>query len=148
MNVLMKQYPEAKITVLGMSNGARSASHIGAVLGRQWGVKMQGVVLMSSSLDAYRGDWIRAMEGTKERPKVPVLVVHHKRDSCLPYNEIEAEARWHDFITVDDPRQPRVNAFRRDCGGGSAHQFSGREDGVYQAVVEWIKTGKVAEMGN
>jgi hypothetical protein len=153
MDVLAMKFPEARITFLGFSNGARSASHIGAALAPKWGNRLQGVVLLSSSIEAFRAEWMRALEGTKEpgkeRAKVPVLVVQHKRDSCLPYREIEAEAKWHDFIAVDDMRQPRVNDFRRrDCGDGSAHQFGGREEWVYQAVVDWIKTGKVAEMSN
>ncbi len=153
MDVLAKQFPEARITFLGLSNGARSASHIGAALAPRWRKRLQGVVLLSSSIEAFRGEWMRTLEGTKEQgresARVPVLVVQHKRDSCLPYREIEAEAKWHDFIIVDDMRQPRVNDFRRrDCGGDSAHQFGGREEWVYQAVVDWIKTGKVAEMSN
>ncbi|MEO8103310.1 MAG: hypothetical protein ABI790_12335 [Betaproteobacteria bacterium] len=150
--VLMKQYPEARITVLGFSNGGRSAAHIGAGLGRKWGARMQGVVLMSTSPEAFRRDWIQALEASRDgqniKRKVPVLVVHHKRDSCLPYREIESDAKWHDLILVDDAKQPRVDAFRRDCGHGSAHQFSGRQDWVYQAVVDWIKTGKVTELSN
>jgi hypothetical protein len=150
MDVLMKQYPEARITLLGYSNGGRSASHIGAVMAPKWGTRLRGVALLSASIDAFYGDWLRALEASKEpgkeRTKVPVLVVHHKRDSCLPYREIEAEAKWHDFIAVDDVKQPRVSDLRRDCGEGSAHQFGGREDWVYPAVVDWIKTGKVAEM--
>ena len=148
MDVLTKKFPEARITVLGFSNGCRSASHIGAAMTRQWGPTLQGVVLMSASIDAFRGEWMRALEATKERAKVPVLVVQHKRDSCLPTREIEADAKWHDFIRVEDIKQPRPSDFRRDCGGGSAHQFSGREDWVYQAVVDWIKTGKVTELSN
>lgn len=156
LEVMAKHYPAARITVLGFSNGARSAAHFGAVMAGKmadkWRPRMQGVVLMSTSMEAYRGEWMRALEGSKDRQKVPVLVVQHKRDSCLPYNEIEAEAKWHDFISVEDVKQPRVNTSlanaRRDCGNGSAHQFSGREDWVYQAVVDWIKTGKVTELSN
>ena len=96
--------------------------------------------------EAMHGKWLLATCA------VPVLVVYHKRDSCLPYNEIEAEAKWHDLILVDDVKQPRVNASlanaRRECSYGSAHQFSGREDWTYKAVVDWIKTGKVTEFRN
>ena len=145
VNVLVKQYPEARITLLGFSNGARSASHIGAALRGQWGAKLQGVVLLSASIEAFRDDWITALDAGKDRPKVPLLVVQHKRDSCLPYREIEGAAKWHDFITVEDVKQPRVNTYRRDCGPGSAHQFAGREEKTYQAVVEWILTGRVVE---
>jgi len=147
VNVLVKQYPEARITLLGFSNGARSASHIGAALRGMkdgWGSKLQGVILMSASIDAFREDWISELDARKDRPKVPLLVVHHKRDSCLHYRDIEAAAQWHDFISVDDVRQPRVNTYRRDCDRGSAHQFAGREEKAYQAVVDWIKTGRVA----
>ena len=148
VDVLVKQYPEARITLLGFSNGARSASHIGAALrGMKDGVgaKLQGVILMSASIDAFREDWISELDARKDRPKVPLLVVHHKRDSCLRFHDIEEAAKWHHFITVDDVRQPRVNTYRRDCSRGSAHLFSGREEKVYQAVVDWIKTGRVAE---
>jgi dienelactone hydrolase len=146
VNVLVKQYPEARITLLGFSNGARSASHIGAALRGQWGNKLQGVLLMSASIDAFREDWIAALDAAKDRAKVPLLVVHHKRDSCLHYRDIEEAAKWHHFISVDDVRQPRVNTYRRDCGRGSAHSFAGWEEKVYQAVVDWIKTGRVVEM--
>lgn len=149
INVLVKQYPEARITLLGFSNGARSASHIGAALRGMkdgLGAKLQGVILMSASIDAFREDWIGELDARKDRPKVPLLVVHHRRDSCLHFRDIEEAAKWHHFITVDDVRQPRVNTYRRDCGRGSAHSFSGREEKVYQAVVDWIKTGRVVEM--
>jgi predicted esterase len=144
VNVLAKQYPEARITLLGFSNGARSASHIGAALRGQWKERLQGVALLSASIDAFREDWIAALDATKDRPKVPLLVVQHKRDSCLPYRDIEEAAKWHHFISVEDRKQPRVNTYRRDCDRGSAHQFAGREEKVYQAVVDWIKTGRVA----
>lgn len=141
VEVLMKQYPAARITVLGFSNGTRSASHVGAAMSKRWGQKLQGIVLMSPSIEAFRDDWISTL---KDEAKVPVLVVHHRRDSCLWYRDIEGEAKWHTLITVDDPNQPRPTVSRRDCGAGSAHQFSGREKFVYGAVVEWIRTGKVA----
>lgn len=156
VNVLIKQYPEAKFTVLGFSNGGRSAANVGAGLSKTSKAlreKLQGVVLMSSSIDAFNDTWISALAGKKGeaegKRKVPVLVVHHKRDSCLFFHDIEDAAKWHDFIAVDDVRLPRVTSnmsnARRDCGGGSAHQYSGREEWVYQAVVDWIRTGKVAE---
>ncbi len=146
-DALLKQYPEARITLLGFSNGAKSASNVAAAMASVWGSKLRGMVLMSSFVSAFRGEWIRALEGGNERAKTPLLVLHHKRDSCLPYSEIEAAAKWHDVITVDDVNKPRVSPFRRDCDKGSAHQFAGREDWAYAALAEWIKTGKVTEPG-
>ena len=146
MDVLMTQYPAARVTVLGFSNGCRSATHIGAVLGKKWGGRLQGVALLSPSVEAFRDDWMAALEGVKEQVKVPVLVVHHKRDSCLPYENVEGHAKRYDFITVDDPKQPRPKSSPRDCSNGSAHVFGGKEDKVYQAVVDWINTGKTTDL--
>lgn len=150
VNILIKQYPEAKFTILGFSNGGRSAANVGAGLAKtDLREKLQGVVLMSSSIDAFNPQWINTLAGKNGERKVPILVVHHKRDSCLFFHDIEDEAKWHAFIAVDDVRLPRVtstmNNAKRDCGGGSGHQFAGREEWVYQAVVDWIKTGKVTE---
>jgi hypothetical protein len=47
---------------------------------------------------------------------------------------------------VDDAKQPRVNNVRRECDMGSAHQFGGKEAQVYQAVVDWIGTGKTSDL--
>jgi pimeloyl-ACP methyl ester carboxylesterase len=146
MDVLVKQYPAARITVLGISNGCRSAAHVAAAARKPLGTRLQGVVMLSCSLEAFRDDWIAAFAASSTYAKVPVLVVHHKRDSCLRLENIEAQAKWHDFITVDDAKQPRVNSVRRECGTGSAHQFGGKEAQVYQAVVDWITTGKTTDL--
>jgi hypothetical protein len=146
MDVMLKQYPAARITVLGISNGCRSASHIAAAARKPLGNRLQGVVLLSCSLGAFRDDWMGAFAASSAQTKLPVLVVHHKRDSCLRFENIEPQAKWYDFITVDDSKQPRLNGVRRECGMGSAHQFGGKERPVYQAVVDWINTGKTADL--
>jgi pimeloyl-ACP methyl ester carboxylesterase len=146
MDVLVKQYPAARITVLGISNGCRSAAHIAAAARKPLGARLQGVAMLSCSLEAFRDDWMAAFAASSTHAKVPVLVVHHKRDSCLRLENIEAQAKWHDFIAVDDTKQPRVNNVRRECGMDSAHQFGGKEAQVYQAVVDWIATGKTSDL--
>ena len=150
MDVVMKQYPAARVTMLGFSNGCRSAAHIGATARKRWGASLQGVALLSCSMEAFNDYWMEVLggsrTGTEPQPKVPVLVVHHKRDSCLLFENVEQQSKWHDFITVDDSKQPRPNIVRRDCGNGSAHQFSGKEQKVYQAVVDWINTGKTTDL--
>jgi hypothetical protein len=70
-----------------------------------------------------------------------VLVVQHRRDACLPYRNIEAQARWHTLITVDDARLPRPGT-RRECSGSAAHSCRGSEAAVMAAVAQWINTGK------
>ena len=145
MDVMLKQYPEARITVLGFSNGCRSAAHISAAARKRWGMNLKSVVMLSCSMDSFKDNWMTALEASKEQPKVPVLVVHHKRDNCLLFERVEQQAKWHDFITVDDPKQPLPNG-AADCSNASAHQFSGKEEKVYQAVVDWINTGKTTDL--
>ncbi len=133
IDALKPVYPNARFFLAGISNGARSAANAGAALSKQPG-KIAGVILLSSSPEAWREEWIGEI-------KVPILAIQHKRDSCLPYRDIEAKAKWQTFITVDDSSKPRPSGMR-DCGEGSAHGFAGKEQQVYQALAEWINTGK------
>ena len=150
MDVMMKQYPVARVTLLGFSNGCRSATNTAAAARNRWGARLQGVALLSCPLEAFRDEWMAALDGSASgataEAKLPVLVVHHKRDSCLFFEDVEQQTKWHDFITVDDSKQPRPNIGRRDCGNGSAHVFGGKEEKVYQSVVDWISTGKTADL--
>ena len=148
MDVLMKQYPAARITVLGFSNGCRSASNIGAALAAKWGARLQGLAMLSCGIEAFPEERLAALaaSATTAKAKVPVLVVHHKRDSCLAFESVEVLAKRHDFIAVDDTNQPRPNIARKECGNGSAHVFGGKEEKVYQSVVDWINTGKTTDL--
>lgn len=150
MDVLMTQYPAASITVLGFSNGCRSAAHIAAAARKRWGTSLQGVAMLSCAGSSFREDRMAALDGPRSGantlPKVPVLVVHHKRDACLRFENVEPLAKVYDFIAVEDTKQPRPNIMRPDCSNGSAHVFGGKEDKVYQAIVDWINTGKTADL--
>ena len=146
MDVMLKQYPAARITVLGFSNGCRSAANVSAAARKRWGGSLHSVVMLSCSMEAFNDRWISALDGSNGDKKVPMLVVHHTRDSCLLIENVEGQAKWHDFITVDDSKQPRPNPVTKDCGNGSAHVFGGKEDKVYQAVVDWINTGKTTDL--
>ena len=146
MDVMMQQYPAARITLLGFSNGCRSAAHIAAATRKRWGDNLQGVAMLSCSMEAFNDVWMTVLDGEKGKTKVPVLVVHHKRDNCLLFENVEGQSRWHDFITVDDTKQPRPNNAAKDCGNGSAHVYGGKEEKVYQAVIDWINTGKTTDL--
>ena len=148
MEVMISQYPAALITVIGISNGCISAAHISAAARKRWGANFHNVVLLSCSRDAFREHWLAALDGAGLQLKVPLLVVHHRRDSCLHYENVAAQAARYDFIVVDDVNQPRPSRARRDCTKGSAHVYGGKEEKVYQAVVEWIITGKSAAIKN
>lgn len=136
VDALKKLAPNAKIVIAGLSNGAVSAFNLAAnVKKSERGKDLSGVVILSGSAHAFRKDWMETLKGT------PVLVVHHRRDSCLPYRDVEPEAKWHTFVTVDDASKPRAGS-ARDCGATSAHGFHGRIEPVLEAVREWIVTGK------
>ncbi len=137
VTVVQQRFPGAKVWLLGLSNGAWSAAHAGAAFQD----KLAGVILMSSAQGAF------ATAGFANI-RIPVLVVHHRRDACLPYRNIEAQARWHTLVTVDDARLPRAGTIHRDCGGHTAHNFYGSEAAVMAAVAEWINTGTAPDYIN
>ena len=134
--VVQQRFPGAKVWLLGLSNGAWSAAHAGAALQD----KLAGVILMSVAQGAFA---TRGFAGIR----IPVLVVQHRRDACLPYRNIEAQAKWHTLITVDDARLPRPGT-RRECSGSAAHSFYGSEAAVMAAVADWINTGKAPDYIN
>ena len=136
VTVVQQRFPGAKVWLLGLSNGSWSAAHAGAALQD----KLAGVILMSVAQGAFA---TRGFAGIR----IPVLVVQHRRDACLPYSNIEAQARWHTLITVDDARLPRPGA-RRECSGSAAHSFRGSEVAVMAAVAEWINTGTAPDYIN
>jgi len=136
VTVVQQRFPGAKVWLLGLSNGSWSAAHAGAALQD----KLAGVILMSVAQGAFA---TRGFAGIR----IPMLVVQHRRDACLPYSNIEAQARWHTLITVDDARLPRPGA-RRECSGSAAHSFRGSEAAVMAAVAQWINTGKAPDYIN
>jgi pimeloyl-ACP methyl ester carboxylesterase len=141
IDTLTGKNANARVTLIGMSNGARSVTHVASALARRGAPKLAGVVLMAAAGEAFPDTAMDALKAAK----VPVLVVHHKRDSCLLYVDMEPFAKWHDFLTIDDTKHPRINGVRRECGNESAHQFAGKEDIVFTAVADWLKTGKLKE---
>ena len=136
VTAVQQRFPGARVWLLGLSNGAWSAAHAGAALQD----KLAGVILMS-------------VAQARSRPeacghRIPVLVVQHRRDACLPYRNIEAQARWHTLVTVDDARLPRPGRGDSAAAAEAAHNFYGSEAAVMAAVAEWINTGKAPEYIN
>ncbi|HKI65099.1 MAG TPA: alpha/beta hydrolase, partial [Burkholderiales bacterium] len=76
--------------------------------------------------------------------KVPVLLVHHKSDSChvTPYYAVEKIAQEHRFplVTVTGSAGARGD----DCQAFSYHGYAGRETQVAAAIMQWVKTRAVA----
>ncbi len=127
------RHPQARIALMGSSNGAYSA----AVLARQLGKEVDAVILISGNSDT----WTEA-NGLPQ----PVLGVHHRRDACLQFRDSYPKAHFHPLIVVDDPGFPPVWPYTpRDCGLESAHTLHNRRAQVYAAIADWLLTGKVRE---
>jgi dienelactone hydrolase len=140
-----KRYPQARITLVGMSNGGRSVTAVANAIVRRGAPKLHSVVVMASMPEAINADVMQAILAAR----LPVMVMHHKRDSCLPYRFMESAVKQFEksvvWLGTDDSRAPTVSPFNRDCAPGSAHVFGGREEWAYGAIAEWVKTGGIAE---
>lgn len=129
VDFMHKRHPQARLVLMGSSNGAFSAAFIANRL-----PAVDAVVLINGSADAWA-----------EVPhlKRPVLGVHHRRDACLPFRDSYPKARFFPLITVDSEAFPSVHAgTRRDCSRDSAHGLQGQRSQVYRAIGNWLLTGE------
>jgi hypothetical protein len=140
-----KAFPQARLTLVGMSNGGRSVTHVASALVARGtpNLKLSAVVVMSSMPEAINAAVMKPIV----EAKVPVLVMHHKRDSCLPYRFMAQAASSASppltFVATDDPNAPTVSPLNRQCGPGSPHVFGGREEWAFGGAAAWAKTGKL-----
>jgi len=139
IDTIAQRFPKARITLIGLSAGGYSVTRVAAAVVKRGAPKLHGVVVMSTAPEALSDETMKPIRDAK----VPVLVLHHKRDSCLALRDIEPLAKKYDFVMIDDARQPRVSASNRDCNPGSAHVFAGKERIVYSTIVDWVRTGRV-----
>jgi len=123
---LRARYAGARLVSVGYSNGAVSA----LVAGRQPGV---GGVVLISGIFRLRADV--ASFGVA----VPILVVHHEADRCVPPEFDEGFRRVLKPTMVRSIAQPYEAA---PCGPVSAHQFFGQEAVVAEVVQGWLATGR------
>jgi hypothetical protein len=136
---LAARFPGAGFYLVGTSRGTVSAAALGARLGP----KVAGVVLTSSvTAESRAGSGLSRFDfGTL---KVPVLLVHHKFDSChvTPYYAMEKIAQEYHFplVTVTGSE----GAHGDDCQAFSHHGYAGREREVAAAIMQWVKTRAVA----
>lgn len=129
VDFMHKRHPQARLVLMGSSNGAFSAAFIANRL-----PAVDAVVLVNGSADAWA-----------EVPhlKRPVLGVHHRRDACLPFRDSYPKARFFPLITVESEAFPPVHAgTRRDCSRESAHGLQGQRSQVYRAIGNWLLNGE------
>jgi pimeloyl-ACP methyl ester carboxylesterase len=136
---LSARFPGAEFYLVGTSKGTVSAAALGARLGP----KVAGVVLTSTvTQETRKGEGLARFDfGTL---KVPVLLVHHKSDSChvTPYYAMEKISKEYRFplVTVTGSE----GAHGDDCQAFAYHGYAGRENQVAAAIVQWVRTRAVA----
>lgn len=114
--------------LLGYSNGAVSA----LVAAREPGVA--GVILVS-------GVFLRYADVAAFGPEVPLLIVHHEADRCIPPDFDESFRIRLRPSMVRSTAQPYGASA---CGPASAHQFYGQEGTVTDAIQRWLATGRAS----
>ncbi|WP_426163146.1 hypothetical protein [Pseudoduganella sp. R-34] len=129
VDFMRKRHPQARLVLMGSSDGAFSAAFLANRL-----PAVDAVVLVNGSADA----WAEA-----PHLKRPVLGVHHRRDACLPFRDSYPKARFFPLIAVDSEAFPQVFAgTRRDCSRESAHGLQGQRSQVYRAIGNWLQSGE------
>jgi hypothetical protein len=128
---MQKQFPTARLFLIGTSRGTVSAAYVGAALGS----RLAGVVLTSSVFDASRGG--AGLSGFDyERIKVPLLFVHHVEDGCrvTPYYAAKALSEKYPLISVRGGKP----ATSGPCDPFAAHGYYGIESATVDAIVRWM----------
>lgn len=140
---LRRQVPGKPVCLIGTSNGSLSAASGASLLGE----KGPDCIVLTSSVSIKPQSSIVARfahvftDADLTRIKVPVLIVHHKNDSCrhTPYEPMLGFVKAFpsspkvDFITVEGGQDHSDS-----CNRGH-HQFLGVELEVTAQIAEWIK---------
>lgn len=143
---LRKEAPGKPVCLVGTSNGSLSATSGAALLGELG----PDCVVLTSSVSIKPQSSIVARfahvftDADLTKIKVPVLIVHHKNDSCkhTPYEPMPGYVKAFvnspkvDFITVEGGQDHSDS-----CSRGH-HQFLGMEREVTAQISDWIKSLK------
>ncbi len=141
---LRKQAPGKPVCLIGTSNGSLSATSGAALLGDQG----PDCIVLTSSVSARPQSSLIARfahaftDADLTKIKVPVLIVHHKSDTCkhTPYESMPGFVKAFpqspkvDFITVEGGQDHSDS-----CNRGH-HQFLGIEREVTIQITEWMKS--------
>lgn len=143
---LRKQEPGKPVCLVGTSNGSLSATSGAALLGEQG----PDCIVLTSSVSVKPQSSIIARfahvftDADLTKIKVPVLIVHHKNDTCkhTPYEPMLGYVKAFDnspkvdFIAVEGGQDHSDS-----CNRGH-HQFLGVEREVTAQIASWIKSLK------
>ena len=141
---LRKETPGKPVCLVGTSNGSLSATSGAALLGE----KGPDCIVLTSSVSVKTQSSIVARflhvftDADLSKIRVPVLIVHHKNDSCkhtpyepmLAYLKVFENSPKIDFITIEGGQDHSDS-----CNRGH-HQFLGIEREVTARISDWIKS--------
>jgi dienelactone hydrolase len=127
----------APVWLVGTSRGTVSAAQLGALPG------VDGIVLSSSVTEPARRNPASALDAALEAIRVPVLLVHHREDSCrvTPLAGVETlrarltGARAVETLLFDGGTEPQSGP----CRAMSRHGFIGIEGQVAAAIAARIR---------
>ena len=141
---LLHAQTKRPVWLVGTSRGTISAANAAARLAEAPAEsRPDGIVLTSSVTVPVRGEMATVLSADLGAVRVPVLIVHHRSDSCKvsPPSAVERLAR-------SFPRAPKVETIlfqggdpsRSDpCQPFSPHGYFGIEEQVVDAIARWIE---------
>ncbi|MBK7025939.1 MAG: alpha/beta hydrolase [Polaromonas sp.] len=134
---LRARFPQAKLFLVGTSQGATSAAYAGKALGKE----IDGVVLTASVFDWAPAAWRLLSDSNLSdfdlsKIAAPLLIVHHVDDKCVAttYAGAIKVAGKFPFIAVHGGTPVQDNG----CGPKGPHGFLGREDAVATEIKNWM----------
>jgi len=131
---LQRRFSDLPVYLVGTSRGTISA----AVLGRELGEEVAGVVLTSTMFGSYnsrrQAPSLRSFEYGAIR--APLLFVHHREDGCehTPYASAARLAGRYPLISVSGGKPPESGP----CEPFAAHGYFGREAETAAAIAAWM----------
>jgi hypothetical protein len=131
---LKRRFPGLSVYIVGTSRGTISA----AVLGRELGAEIAGVVLTSTMFGSYNSR--RQAPSLRDFDygaiRAPLLFVHHREDGCehTPYSGAARLASRYPLISVTGGKPPESGP----CEPFAAHGYFGREAGTAAAIAAWM----------
>ena len=127
-----KRFPGLPVFILTTSRSTLSAAYLARTLGPE---EAAGVVLTSSMWVSGRG-WESITGLDPAAAKVPVLIVHHREDTCqaTPYAEAARYAGKFDLISVKGGTPPKSGP----CDPFAAHGYFGKEAETVDAISAWM----------
>ena len=134
---LRARFPQAKLFLVGTSQGATSAAYAGKALGKE----IDGVVLTASVFDWAPAAWRFLSDSNLSdfdlsKIAAPLLIVHHVDDKCVAttYAGAIKVAGKFPFIAVHGGTPVQDNG----CGPKGPHGFLGREEAVATEIKNWM----------